>query len=205
MFSEQKIAEPWPPALAVLALLAVLLGATVFSINPAVGLLFVLAFTLGALVSGLTLWLWLYRPLLRVRAGCRRISSGDLSHTLPEDGPTAVAEMARFNNSLAADFQEILLLFAHLARSAMSSARLLQEHVVDRLGTDDRGRASEIIEDIHQMQEVIEEFKYFRVCFEDGRIIDTGLVVSTTTQRPSTQKPQPDLELRSAVLEGEKK
>ncbi|MCP4654975.1 MAG: hypothetical protein GY856_06095, partial [bacterium] len=69
-----------------------------------------------------------------------------------------------------------LLLFAHLVRSALHSARMLQIYVVGRSGIEsDRRRAAEIIEDVDQMQEMIREFEYFRVRIEDGTIVDTGI------------------------------
>ncbi len=137
---------------------------------------FTVAFALGVGLATLCFWLLLYRPLSRAAAACRRIDSGNLNLTVPEKGPRPLRELAQVTNNTAADFQEVLLLFAHLVRSALHSARMLQIYVVGRSGIEsDRRRAAEIIEDVHQMQEMIREFEYFRVRIDDGTIVDTGI------------------------------
>jgi hypothetical protein len=139
-------------------------------------LVVVVAFSLGAGFTGVVFYLVCYRPLRLAAGACHQVLSGDLSHTVPEVGPAPLREMARVTNNMAADFQEILLLFAHLSRSALRSGQLLQVHVAKEGASEaDRRHAAEIVEDACEMQEMIQDFKYFRVRFDHGCIIDSGL------------------------------
>jgi hypothetical protein len=115
-------------------------------------------------------------PLRRVAVACRRIESGDLSRTVPIAGPRQLRCIARLINDMAADFQEVLLLFAHLLRSAQRSASLLALRESGRVSRQfDAGRVDELIADIRQMHEMIHDFKYFRVRVDTDAIVDTGI------------------------------
>lgn len=118
------------------------------------------------------------RALRRTARACSGMRSGDLSATLPEEGPAPLRALARAFNDLEADFQEVLLLFAHSIRSARESAELLRDHLVnvDDTWTRNGRSAAEILADIDQMQSMVQDFKYFRVTIEGGTIRDTGIV-----------------------------
>ncbi len=134
------------------------------------------SFALGAACTSLVFYFRFCRPLVRISRASRLIASGDLSQTVPEEGPGNLKRVAGIINDMAADFQEVLVLFSDLVRSARKSARLLQLHVVQQndVGKDSR-HATEIREDFHQMQEMIRDFKYYRVRLEDEAIVDTGI------------------------------
>jgi HAMP domain-containing protein len=135
---------------------------------------------LGAAAASVGLWQWFVarwtEQARRLATACRQVECGDLSRTVPEDGPAPLAEVARAVNTLTADFQEVLLLFAHLVRSARLTVRSLQRHLRSEPAHElDRLRAAQIMSDIEQMEEMISDFKYFRVRIEDDAIVDTGV------------------------------
>jgi hypothetical protein len=116
-------------------------------------------------------WIWA-RPLGVVAAECRRRRSTDLSRALPETGPRSLLTLARTFNDLQVDFQEVLLLFAHLARSARVSADLLRP--LASASTEAEGdRVREVLADVEEMQDTIRDFSYFRVALDGGLIRDT--------------------------------
>ena len=133
-------------------------------------------FAVGAAVSAGATLVCYQRPLARAGRVCRRVESGDLSETVPESGPSDLRALARVLNTLLADFQEVLLLFAYLLRSARTSMHLLHERVNAEAGDNaSRSLAATILDDLSRMQEMVEGFKYFRVRIESGTITDTGL------------------------------
>jgi hypothetical protein len=78
-------------------------------------------------------------------------------------------------NDLEADFQEVLLLFAHMARSARTSADLLRPLADDATDSSEAERVREVLVDIDEMQAMIKDFRYFRVSLDDGTIRDAGV------------------------------
>lgn len=150
----------------------------------------ILAFLLGAAVSALVTLLWLHIPLARAAEVCLRLESGDISHTVPEVGPVQLRTLARVLNAVLADFQEVLLFFAHLLRSARTSATILGDRVQsDACDNAIRSLVAAVRGDLQQMQEIIEGFRYFRVRLEDGTITDAG--VSTTGLRYTRRSSAP--------------
>lgn len=137
---------------------------------------FLSAFVSGFAAASLGFFFWVLVPLSEMAAASRSFSSGDLSLSVPERGPLSLRRVASVINNMAADFQEVLLLFSHLIQSALRSAKLLQSHVVEASGSeDDRRIAAEIIRDVYDMQEMVKDFTYFRVKFEGDGIVDTSI------------------------------
>ncbi len=117
-------------------------------------LTFVIGFAAGAAVSACAFVFLFHRPLVRTARACLKIQSGDLSRTVPESGPASLRRIARTINEMSADFQEVLLLFAHMVRTAEKA--------------DPSGHTEE-------MSALIRDFKYFRVAIENGTIRDRGV------------------------------
>jgi hypothetical protein len=134
-----------------------------------------LSFVAGAAVAAGACWVVWGGPLSRVAGACRARAATDLSRTLPEVGPSSLRAIARTLNDVEADFQEVLLLFAHMVRSARASADLLRPLASDATGSPEAGRIREVLEDIDEMQATISDFRYFRVSLDDGLIRDAGV------------------------------
>jgi hypothetical protein len=182
--SGSEMTGPWI-ALAVFAGLLILgiWGLTVgFSLWPAAW-----GFVTGLSLAGILFLVAVLLPIARIASACRHIESGNLSSTVPEEGPRSLARVAAAFNGLSADFQEVLLLFAHLVRSAEASAGLLTRHA-SALGFrgKDEERLKEIVTDIHEMKRVIRDFKYFRVSVDEDAIRDLGLHEPRPDQAPSS-------------------
>lgn len=134
-----------------------------------------LSFGVGATISFGVSWLVWGGPLSRAARVCRFRAATDLSRTLPEEGPPSLRILARTMNDLEADFQEVLLLFAHMARSARTSADLLRPLADDAADSSEAARVREVLADIDEMQAMIKDFRYFRVSLDDGTIRDAGV------------------------------
>ncbi len=132
------------------------------------------SFVAGAVVAAGASWLAWGGPLSRAARACRSRAATDLSQTLPEEGPESLRTLARTLNDLEADFQEVLLLFAHMVRSARASADLLRPLAEDRSDSPDGPRVRAVLADIDEMQATIRDFRYFRVSLDDGVIRDAG-------------------------------
>jgi len=113
-------------------------------------------------------------PLRDLDRATRKFDGGDLSPSAPEAGPPALRRIARTCNDLSADFQEVLLLFAHLSRSAATAAEFIRAR---KSSTDPHALSGidAVLDDIGQMQEMVMDFKYFRVRVGDDGITDTGV------------------------------
>lgn len=144
----------------------------------------VLSFIAGVAVAAGAFWFVWGRPLFRVARACRARAATDLSRTLPEEGPPSLRAIARTFNDVEADFQEVLLLFAHMVRSARASADLLRPFASGATGSSEAERVREVLADIDEMQATIRDFRYFRVSLEDGVIRDAG-VSGPRPPRPS--------------------
>lgn len=134
-----------------------------------------LTFFTGAAAATGVCWLVWGGPLARVARACRARAATDLSRTLPEEGPPSLRSIARTFNDVEADFQEVLLLFAHMVRSARASADLLRPFASGATGSSEAERVREVLADIDEMQATIQDFRYFRVSFDDGVIRDAGV------------------------------
>jgi methyl-accepting chemotaxis protein len=134
-----------------------------------------LSFVTGAAVATVVYWIVWGGPLFRVARACRSRAATDLSRTLPEEGPSSLRSIARTFNDVEADFQEVLLLFAHMVRSARASADLLRPLASDVTGSSEAERVREVLADIDEMQATIKDFRYFRVSLDDGVIRDAGV------------------------------
>lgn len=132
-------------------------------------------FAAGAAVATGASWVVWVGPLSRVARACRARAATDLSRTLPEVGPPSLRAIARTLNDVEADFQEVLLLFAHMVRSARASADLLRPLVSDEAGSPEAERIRAVLADIDEMQATIRDFRYFRVSLDDGLIRDAGV------------------------------
>ena len=150
--------------------------------SDALSLLF--SFVTGAAVATGVSWFVWGGPLSRVARVCRARAATDLSRTLPEEGPPSLRAIARTFNDVEADFQEVLLLFAHMVRSARASADLLRPFASDAMGSSESERVREVLADIDEMQATIRDFRYFRVSLDDGVIRDAG-VSGPRSPRPS--------------------
>lgn len=137
-------------------------------------LLPIASFLAGVAVTAGASWLVWGAPLSRAARACRTRTATDLSRTLPEEGPESLRTLARTLNDLEADFQEVLLLFAHMVRSARASADLLRSLRVDEASSPDGSSVHAVLEDIDEMQATIRDFRYFRVSLDDGVIRDAG-------------------------------
>jgi HAMP domain-containing protein len=139
--------------------------------------LLVLGFLAGVACCAVIAYLGVLRPLRRTAAACARVAAGDVSQTLPEGGPRPLRATATVFNTVLADFQEVLLLFAYFLRSARSSLQGLESRVA-RAACDQeiRGLVSSVLVDVARMQDMVEGFKYFRVRIESGTIVDDGVV-----------------------------
>jgi hypothetical protein len=142
-------------------------------VTEALALLF--SFVIGAAFSFGVSWVVWGGPLARAARACHFRAATDLSRTLPEEGPPSLRVLARTMNDLEADFQEVLLLFAHMARSARTSADLLRPLADDATDSSEAERVREVLVDIDEMQAMIKDFRYFRVSLDDGTIRDAGV------------------------------
>ena len=136
-------------------------------------------FGAGLALAGGLAGVLLLLPLRRVARACRRLQCGDLSHTVPEVGTGDLRSVARTVNDLDADFQEVLLLFAHHSRSARETTRVLRQFLANPEGAqgDHARRLAEVVDDLDRMQATIRDFRYFRVVVDDESIRDTGIAV----------------------------
>ncbi len=189
-------ANPSPGArlltLAVFVALVVALFSGVLSVKqPAARPL--LAFVSGAAAASAAFMSVFGFALARMAAICERMETGDLSISVPERAPRLLRPIAAALNGLSADFQEVLLLFAHLVRSAEASVQMLSHHASSmNLKGEDARRLGEIETDIHEMKLMIRDFKYFRVSVDEDAIRDTGLPAHTRAasgSRPVSPEP----------------
>jgi len=150
--------------------------------------LVVLASFLGALsVLIVVEWRWLF-PLRQLVCACREIEKGHLDVIAPELGAPEVKATARIINDMAADFQEVLLMTAHGSNAIRRSAESLDFELGNESSTSiPRKTLSEMLELIRQINELIQEFKYFRVVVGKDSILDVGILKATdsSTERPS--------------------
>ncbi|MCG3192204.1 MAG: HAMP domain-containing protein [Thermoanaerobaculia bacterium] len=162
-------------------------------------------FVTGVSLTAIVFLLVVVLPLSRVALACRHIESGDLSLTVPEKGPRPIARVATAFNALAADFQEVLLLFAHLVRSAEASAHLLTRHAgTIGVPSSDAARMNELVTDIHEMKRVIRDFKYFRVSVEEDAIRDLGLHESRHGSAPEPKAEPSSVAAAALPVKGER-
>lgn len=151
-----------------------------------------LAFLLGVGLSGVVSFVWFYLPLRQAAKVAVRLGAGDLSRTVPEAGPRQLRVLVRVLNTLLADFQEVLLLFAYHLRSAHASSNLLRNRVqTDACDNVIRGLVAGIQGDLSQMQEMVQGFKYFRVRVESDAITDEGVLPREAPGGQSTASPSP--------------
>jgi methyl-accepting chemotaxis protein len=134
------------------------------------------AFVLGIAASVAAGYGWIVRPMILAARTCDRVAAGDLSETLREVGPPPLKAVARVFNTILADFQEVLLLFAYFLRSAKTSIQLLREQADAASGGNAvRSLCASTLDDLKHMQEMIEGFRYFRVRIESGTVTDAGV------------------------------
>ncbi len=155
---------------------------------------------LGVALSAVVAYGWLLLPLLDAARACNRVAAGDLSPTLREAGPLPLRSVARVFNTVLADFQEVLLLFAYFLRSARASIQVLRE----RSDGDPRGNAvrslcAATLDDLDSMQEMIQGFHYFRVRIERGTITDTGVGTEGATNGAGSRHRPASVERLAAV------
>lgn len=129
-------------------------------------------FLAGAAATVVLFQLAVVDPLLAAASACGRVAGGDLSATVPERGPAPLRAMTSVLNTVLADFQEVLLLFAHSLHSVRSGLGGLDAR---RHGADGDSLAR-VVEEIAEMQRMLEGFRYFRVRLQGGAITDTGVV-----------------------------
>ncbi len=118
--------------------------------------------------------------LRRVREAAelaRAIEHGKLDRTLSEQGPRDFRKLAGSLNGVAANFQEILLLFAHHVRHLKDS--------VEARGAE-AGRGQELLDELAEMDQVLHDFDYYRVRIEDGSITDTGPLMRRPAETAAT-------------------
>jgi len=136
----------------------------------------VAAFAAGVAATAAVFYVRLLAPLAEMTTACLSVKSEDLSLTVPERGTRNLRTLARVINGMAADFQEVLLLFAHMARSARQWVPLLERSVAGSNATDaERRMVAATVGQIDQIQEIISAFKFFRVTLEGDAIIDRGV------------------------------
>jgi methyl-accepting chemotaxis protein len=152
----------WPWWFASLGLLLVALGITFSTRAPAWVVLAVGMLAGGAVVAAGVHSLVL-APLSRMASTCESLGFGNLSATFPESGPVPLREVGRTMNTMTADFQEVLLLVAHAARSMRQAVN------------SDGGRLLELERGLSEVESMVQDFRYFRVRLEDGGITDTGV------------------------------
>ncbi len=135
------------------------------------------AFVLGACVAGAAIGLMRWRHLSAAARACRAIRGGDLGQTVPEQGDRYLVESAQTINGMTVDFQEVLLMFEDLTRSASRAAGELEKRLMDDIGAplEDQKRAADVVSGLNQMQTAVREYKLYRISLEDGRIVDTGI------------------------------
>jgi hypothetical protein len=155
-------------------------------------LLVALGSAVGAAGGAVFCAAWLLLPLLGAARTCKRVAAGDLSETLPESGPRPLRAVAKVFNTVLADFQEVLLLFAHFLRSASASIQALRE-LADgpASGNTVRSLCAGTLDDLRNMQEMIEGFRYFRVRIEGGAITDAGALPAD--RRRAQPRPSDDV------------
>ena len=145
---------------------------------------------LGVALSVVVAYSWVLRPLMRAARTCNRVAAGDLSRTLRETGPAPLRSMAKVFNTVLADFQEVLLLFAYFLRSAKASIQVLREHADgDPRSNAVRSLCASTLDDLSAMQEMIEGFRYFRVRIASGTITDTGVGSDGETDGAGLRRP----------------
>ncbi len=109
----------------------------------------------------------------------RALEHGKLGQTLPERGPLAFRILARSLNGVSANFQEILLLFAHHVRHLKASVEAEAGRGALARGAS---RRQDLLDELFEMDQVLHDFDYYRVRLEDDSITDTGPV---REQRPA--------------------
>ncbi len=97
----------------------------------------------------------------------RDLEHGKLGRTLPERGPRALRILAGSLNGVSANFQEILLLFAHHVRHLRESIE-----AAEPAGTQASRR--DLLDELSEMDQVLHDFDYYRVRIEGDMITDTG-------------------------------
>lgn len=148
-------------------------------------------FLVGVAATTLAFHFRYQHPLARVAGVCAQLGSGDLSQTIPEIGSRHLRALVRVLNTVLADFQEVLLLFAHLLRVAKASVQMLKDRADANDGNAMRSLVVDLVGDLGQMEEIIEGFRYFRVRIERGAITDIGL--ETKAVLAPIEKPSPRL------------
>jgi len=137
-------------------------------------LLLLAGFLAGTVCATVACWAFWGVPLARAARACGRRAATDLSRTLPEEGPRPLRLLTRTLNDLEADFQEVLLLFSHMSRSARASADLLRPIASEASGSPSAERIHEVLAEMEAMEATIRDFRYFRVSIDDGVIRDAG-------------------------------
>ncbi len=126
---------------------------------------------LGASAGALLGYTWGRADCLRrVREAAelaRAVEHGKLGQTLSERGPRGFRMLARSLNGVSANFQEILLLFAHHVRH-------LRESVEAGAGRGDLAGGQDLLDELSEMDLVLHDFDYYRVRIGDDSITDTG-------------------------------
>jgi hypothetical protein len=176
---------------AVLGLSWVVLGATPL---PA-WMLFCAGVFLGSAATLGVLGVFVLRPLYVAGRACELLAAGDISQSLQESGPAPLRSIARMFNTVLADFQEVLLLFAYFLRSAQTSIQVLREQADEPgAGNAVRSLCATTLDDLRAMQEMIEGFRYYRVRIESGTVTDTGVSIKggegSTESCPPSRAPE---------------
>jgi len=108
-----------------------------------------------ALVAGILLWAWMYRPLGRVTRGIRAVAHGDYGQRVPAAGPVEVRALAEDVNAMADSVQasqralrDFLANVSHELRTPLTSIRGFSQAMIDgTLDTpEERARAARVID-----------------------------------------------------------
>jgi HAMP domain-containing protein len=170
-----------PPSAAALAVAAALGAAGVgcaYGVSDedgVVGVVWVaVAFAAGFAASSAIHWRRVDRPLARSRRIAEHVESGNLSETFPHTGPEDLRILNRLLNTLLADFQEILLLFAHLSAEAIEVIDARDSGVTET-ASHDRTRWRTVRQTLAHMRGVVESFTFFGVQIRGKTITDAGI------------------------------
>ena len=109
----------------------------------------------AALVVGIIVWAWMYRPLGKVTGGIRAVARGDYQQRVPVSGPAEVRALATDVNAMADSVQasqralrDFLANVSHELRTPLTSIRGFSQAMLDgTLDTpEERARAARVID-----------------------------------------------------------
>ena len=101
----------------------------------------------------------------------RALEYGKLGESLDEGGHPSFRILARNLNGVSANFQEILLLFVHHVRNLRLS--------IDAAGRGKIMKKQDLLNELREMDQVLNDFDYYRVRIEGDSITDTGVALSS--------------------------